>query len=199
MRYSIITFFLIFWLHGFGQEYFSQEPSKSMFDSLLIRAKLNFNMPDSCEEVTVKFMHKIPHNYAVGPKDSSFQIRYWVQPLDTWFADYNKKSEKKKKKSMHPDALCKSMMTLAVLDASANKSSDYLETQNLEWTKKTYNADWEATALVESGWPEEGYKYCYILCLHKDGVADIYIYVLTDTKEDLFKIMVLLNKSIKFK
>jgi hypothetical protein len=198
MRYLIISFFLIFSLYGFGQTYFSQEPGKAKFDSLLIRAKIDFNMPDSCEEVIVKFMHKIPHNYAVGPKDSSFQIRYWVQPLDTRFADYNKKSEKKKKKVMHPDASCKSMMMLSVLDASGNKSSDYQVSEYPEMTKKIYNADWEAAALVESGWPQEGYKYCYIMCLHKDGVADIFMYVLADKKEDIMKINVLILKSIKF-
>lgn len=176
----------------------AQNPSKAQFDSLLVRSNIDFNMPDSCKEVAVKFMHKIPHNYAVGPKDSSFQIRYWVRPLDTWFADYNKKSKKEKKGSMHPDALCKSMMMLSVLNASGNKSSDYQVSQYPELTKQAYNADWDAVALIESGWADEGYKYCYILSLHKDGIADIYIYVLANHKEDFLKISGLMAKSIKF-
>lgn len=176
----------------------AQNPSKAQFDSLLVRAKIDFNMPDSCQEIAIEFMHKIPHNYAVGPTDSSFQIRYWVSPLDTWFANYDKKSKKEKEKSMHPDALCKSMMILAVLNASGNKSRDYQVSQFPELTKQAYNADWDAVALVESGWPDEGYAYCYILSLHKDGVADIYIYVLANKKEDILKISRLMAKSIKF-
>lgn len=155
-------------------------------------------MPDSCQEIAVDYMRKIPHNYAVGPKDSSFQIRYFVRPLDTWVADYDKKSKKEREKSMHPDALCKSMMMLAVLDASGNKTSDYQASLYPELTKEAYNADWDAVALFESGWPNEGFKYCYLLSLHKNGIADIYIYVLADRKEDLLKISGLISKSIKF-
>ena len=55
-----------------------------------------------------------------------------------------------------------------------------------------------AVALFEAGWPNEGFKYCYLLSLHKDGIADIYIYVLADRKEDLLKISGLMAKSIKF-
>ena len=176
----------------------AQQPSKAKFDSLLTRAKINFSMPDSCSELNIKFMHKIPHHFAVGPKDSSFQIRYWVRPLDTWFKNYNKKSKKQKKKSMHPDALCKSMMMLAVLDASGNKSRNYQTSQDQELTKLAYNANWDASTIVESGWPNEGYKLCYIYCLHKDGVGDIFFYALANKKEDFLKISGLIGKSIKF-
>ncbi|MGH1336368.1 MAG: hypothetical protein ACRBFS_09595 [Aureispira sp.] len=176
----------------------AQNPSKAQFDSLLIRGKIAFNMPENCEEVAVKFMHKIPHNYAVGPKDASFQIRYWIQPLDALLADYNKKSKKQKKESMHPDALCKGMMLLATLNASGNKSRDYHVSPYPAVTKKVYNADWDAVAFFESGWPKEGYKYCYLISVHKDGVANIYIYVLANNKEDFVDISGLMAESIKF-
>jgi hypothetical protein len=191
---NAITIVLVFIISALN----AQEPNKAQFDSLLVRAKIDFTMPKKCNEVAVEFMRKIPHNYAVGPKDKSFQIRYWVRPLDTWFADYNKKSKKEKTESMHPDALCKSMMMLAVLDASNNQSTDYLVSQFPELVKEAYNADWSATALLESGWPQEGYKYCYITSLHKDGAADIYITVLADKQEDFFKVTELMAKSIKF-
>lgn len=177
----------------------AQETSRAKFDSLLTRAKIDFVMPDSCAAMDIEFMHKIPHNFVVGPSDSSFQIRYWIRPLDTWFERYDQLSKKEKKKSMHPDALCKSMMVISVLDASRNKSQNYQVSQYPELTKAAYNADWEAVALVESGWPTEGFKYCYILSLHKDGVADVYVYVLANTKEEFFKISALMAKSVRFK
>lgn len=193
MKYLISIFFIstIFIISA-------QVPSKANFDSLLVRSKINFKMPDSCEEISVKFMRKIPHHYAVAPKDSSFQIRYWIRPLDTWFEKHNKKSKKQKKNSMHPDAMCKSMMMLAVLDASGNKSRGYQVSQYPELTKEAYNADWDAVALFESGWPQEGYKYCYIFSLHKDGIADVYMYVLANEKEEFIYISKLMAKSIKF-
>jgi len=169
------------------------------FDSILIRAQVSFTMPDGLHKLAIPFMHKIPHQLAIGPADSSYQVRYWIRPLDTWVADYNKKSKKEQKNSMPPNALCKSMMMLAVLDVSDNKSDQYQESAYPELNKELYNADWAASTIVESGWPQEGYKYCYIWCLHKDDTGDIYIYVLADKTEDFMDIIAKISPSIKFK
>ncbi|MBL4755313.1 MAG: hypothetical protein JKY52_17175 [Flavobacteriales bacterium] len=194
MRYLLPIFFL-----GFVSISTAQTDSITEFDSLLSRAHLTYTLPEGHKDLDIEFLHKIPHNKAIGPTDSSYQIRYWIRPLDTWVADHNKKSKKEKKNSMQPNALCKSMMMLAVLDASNNKSQGYQESQYPELTKQTYNADWEASTIVESGWPQVAFKYCYIWCLHKDDIGDVYIYVLADKKEDFSKIIGNISTSIKFK
>lgn len=177
----------------------AQTDTKSKFDSLKVRAQLSIEIPEGYVELDIPFLHKIPHNFLIGSTDSSCQIRYWIRPLDTWIADYNKKSYKDKENSMHPNALCKSMMMLAVLDASNNKSRGYQESQNPEMTKKAYNADWEAATIVETGWSQVGFKYCYIWCLHKNEVGDIYIYILADKMEDFMKIIGKIAPLVKFK
>lgn len=175
----------------------AQDKSDS-FDSLKTRAQINIGIPGGFKEVSIPFLHKIPHHFAVAPADSSSQIRFWIRPLDTWVADYNKKSPKEKKNSMHPNDLCKSMMMIAVLDASNNKSQDYQVTQFPDLSKLTYNTDWDAAALVENGWPQIGFKYCLIWCLHKDDTADVYIYILTNKKEDLVDVLGKVSPLIKF-
>lgn len=172
--------------------------AQTEYDSLKTRAQLSIDVPDGYEELEIDFLHKIPHNFVIGKADSSCQVRYWIRPLDTWVADFNKKTKKEQKNSMKPNALCKSMMMLAVLDASNNKSSGFQEGQIPELTKEAFNADWEAAALIETGWPQVGFKYCYIWCLHKDDVGDVYIYVLADKQGDFMKILGEIAPMVKF-
>lgn len=95
--------------------------------------------------------------------------------------------------------LGRSLMMLAVLDASANKEQAYQESQYPDMTKAAYNADWEASTIVETGWPQVGYKYCHIWCLHKDDVGEIFIYFLANEKHDFLKIIGHVSPTIKFK
>jgi hypothetical protein len=191
--------FLVILLAGFCSSISAHADTLTNFDSLKTRAQITIQIPDTYHEVEIPFMRKIPHNFAIGSEDSTCQVRYWIQPLDTWVADYNSKSKKEKKNSMDPNALCKSMMMLAVMDASNNKSRDYQESKYPELTKTAYNANWEASAIVENGWPKTGFKYCYIWCLHKDNVADVYIYVLANKKEDFLQIVGKIAPLIEFK
>ncbi len=177
----------------------AQTDASLKFDTLKVRAQLNIETPEGFEEVDIEFLHKIPHNFAIETADSSCQVRYWIRPLDVWFETYNKKSKKEKKNSMHPNALCKSMMILTVLDVSNNKSRDYYESTYPEMTKTAYNADWEASTIVETGYPQVGFKYCYIWTLHKDDVADLCVYILVNKQEDVFKYIAKIAPSIRFK
>ncbi|MDX2361855.1 MAG: hypothetical protein QNK23_13685 [Crocinitomicaceae bacterium] len=177
---------------------FGQDLSLTPFDSLTARAQLNIEMPEGYKEVEIPFMRKIPHQRAVESVNSDCQIRYWIRPLDTSMAAHDEKTEEEKKNSMHPNAVSKSMMMLAVLNASNNQSQDFDVSNSTEPTLQAYNADWEAYSLIESGWPHEGYTYCYIWCLHKDDIGDVFVYVLVNKKEELFTILAELATTIKF-
>ncbi len=162
---------------------FTQEPPNDSFDELLKRCDLSISFPEGMHEIELEYLHKIPHHLALSNEDSSYQVRYYLTPLDTYVEDYAKKSKKRQEQSMNPNKLCKSMMSLAVLNASNNQAGDYQVSQYPELTGELYNADWEAFAMVEVGYEMVGYKYCYIWHLHKDDIADIYVYVLADSMD----------------
>lgn len=158
----------------------AQSKDSPSFEELLERAGLSIDFPKETEEIEIPFLHKVPHNKVILAKDSSYQVRYWIKPLDTWMEDYNKKSKKQQAKSMNPNDLCKSMMNLAVLDVSNNKTSGFQTSMYPELVGELYNADWEAFTIVEVGYEQVGFKYCYIWHLHKDDKADLYVYVLAN-------------------
>ena len=65
--------------------------------------------------------------------------------------------------------------------------------------KNEFNADWGATSFVdlksEFG---KGYKYCMMVTIHKDDVADIYYFYLSNTKENFSNNMNAFFYSLKF-
>lgn len=193
-----VAFSVLFFL-GFLSSIIAQNELNTSFDTLLQRAQLNFVLPKGLQEIEVEYFHKMPHQKAIGPADSSYQIRFWIDPLDKLAADYYQKTKQEKESSLHPNLMCKSMMMIAVLNVTNNKSRNYETPKDFKLTKKAYNADWEAASLVELGWPSLEFEYCYVWCLHKDDVADVYVYVLTHQKEDMFEVIKKVSGILKFK
>jgi hypothetical protein len=189
---------LIILILGFCSAVYAQNDTLTSYDSLKLRTQVSIGIPDGYHEMEIPYMRKIPHNFAITNADTSCQIRFFVTPLDTWLEDFSKKSKKEQKNSMHPNALCKSMMMLAVLNASNNQSQGFQVSAFPELSKEAYNADWDASTMIETGWPQIGFKYTYIWCLHKDDVGEVYVYLLADNMEDFMEIMGDIAPMIKF-
>jgi hypothetical protein len=165
----------------------------SYADSLLVKCNMELRPLKGMDEVELEFMHKIPHHIAFDNKAEKYQVRYYFSPLDKMIESYNE-SIKRKSQHMKPNDLCKSMIRIVVLNASNNETSDHQVVNPQLFT----NADWEATASVNVGYKSVNYKYCYIISLHRDNMADAYIYILSDDKNKLSKLSSQLSSTLKF-
>ena len=177
---------------------YSQKDTITALDSLLMRSKVKITIPNGFKKIDLESFRKAPHQLAIESNDAAFQIRFCISPLDKTVLDFNKKSKKEQKSIMQPNNYCKSMLMLSVLNVTNNKKQDYYVSPFLDITKKNYNADWEAFSLVENAWPQINYKYCYIVCLHKDDTADLYIYSFINNMNDTLKVIEYLTESIEY-
>jgi len=178
----------------------SQKNTLSRFDSLLIRCKVEFKKPKQLEQIEKESFRKIPHDVCFKDTKGNYEVRLYFQPLDSTIAWYENQLKKNPtSKSMKPNDFCKSVMMLAVLDASNNTESNYQVSPYPETTKAMYNADWEASAFVEVNYSNFDFKYCYITCLHKNDIADIYVYYLMNEKNYLFEIVKNMTSALRFK
>lgn len=68
-----------------------------------------------------------------------------------------------------------------------------------EAIKAEFNADWGAMTMVEAG-KEFGqdYKYCMMVAIHKDDVADAYYFYLANDQQTLKELMQPVFHSLKF-
>lgn len=60
-----------------------------------------------------------------------------------------------------------------------------------EAVKQEFGADWGSTTIIEIQNDSFGtsYKYCMMTTLHKNDIADAYIFYLSDTKENLMTLL----------
>lgn len=189
-----LIFFFLFTTSAFA---YSQT---SRLDSLLARCQATYVQPEQLEIVEREYMHKIPHDICLREKDKgAFEVRLFFQPLDSTIAWYDRSLAKNPEAVlMKPNDFCKSMMMLAVLNASGNKQMNFdVVTQSP--IKKLYNADWMATALVEVPYESIGFKFCRIICIHKDDVGEIYIYYLTNKTKLMQQVDIAMFGAVKFK
>jgi hypothetical protein len=167
---------------------FSQSAQKTTLDSLLAASDLEYIKPDSLNlvEKDVEYFRKIPHQYCLGDKEGTFEIRIYISPLKESSKEYQAKSEEEQKKTLDPNKYHNSMINIAVLNASNNVVRDYSLAPYPDMTKEVYNADWQAMALVPIPYDVFPWKFTYIDVIHKKDKADVYIYYLTNSKEELY-------------
>lgn len=189
-----LIFFLMLAVTGIG---YSQGTSR--LDSLLVRCHAAFTLPEQLEIVERDYMRKIPHDLCLHEKTKgAYEVRLLFQPLDSMISWYKHSLEKDPEAELlEPNSLCKSMMTVAVLNASNNKKMNY-EVVTSATIRKLYNADWMASALVEVPYESIGFKFCRIICIHKDDVGEIYIYYLTNKTKLLQQIDSAMSGAVKF-
>ncbi len=172
---------------------------KTILDSLLERANVGLYMPPSLEEFELEWFRKIPHQVAYKDKKHKYEVRIYIDPLDSMMAWYDRgMKENPESERLEPNKLCISMMGLAVLNATNNQTMNYSVNRD-ERIKKRYNADWVAESYVEVGFKQVGFKYIYITCIHKDDIGDVYINYLFNKEKQLADIHRTMIGAIKFK
>lgn len=180
---------------------FQERKLPKIFARLLDRGELTLIKPGGLIEVQPIENEQMNYEYALKYPDKNFEIRYAIRPLDIVMKEYNESMKNKKEGEiiLHPNKYYSPSMQATVLNISGGQLPN-ISAFDSQAVKNEFNADWGATTFVELG--EEfgqSYKYCLVVALHKDDIADAYIFFVSDTKVDFDKNMQIAFHSLKFK
>ena len=152
------------------------------FNKLLSENQLVFEKPDGFTECEVVKNPNLFYNYAMKDNQDLFEVRYTIVPLDSI-------------KNRSGD----SMFIANLINVSHTKVENLpkngaVSTKDI---KNQYGADsGRVSAIFEANSTfSKGYKYCMMLFLHKENVANVYMSYLSDDdnhesfKKNLIKVL----------
>ena len=167
------------------------------FQKKLDDAKMSFVKPDGVTEIPVIKNNKLTYDYALKMNDKNVEIRYVIRPISKQLFDMYENREKKDGDTvLNPNKIYKIITPLMYSRISGGKltpksvSIDYFEPKSI---KSNAGADIGSmsSGAVGSDWAQN-YNFGFHVMLHKDNVADAYIfYLFKDEKQmvDTFKEM----------
>jgi hypothetical protein len=168
------------------------------FNELLKRSGLVFDSPLGLIPVKIIENRQMNYEYALKYPNKNFEIRYAIRPLD-YLLNQFEKSKKSGEISINPNKLYSSSLQATVLNISGGKLTDIAQFDK-NAVKQDFNADWGATTFLDVGKEfGQNYKYCMDVAIHKDNLADVYIFYLSDTKIGFNELIEPAFHSLKFK
>jgi len=171
------------------------------FMQLLNRSQMTFIEPDGYKRIDSLPDDKMNCTLAYLHPNAKFEVRYAILPMDLRLKEYENLSSKRDSGEIiiHPNQLYikdfKSSM-LKITDGALPTYNIFSSTA----VKNEFNADWGATATINVG-IECGldYKYCYFISIHKDNLADAYIYFLGDDLKIINAEMIRIIHNLRFR
>jgi hypothetical protein len=167
---------------------FSSNNTPKEFEQLLKRSQLELVIPDLFFPIKCIPNNDVSYDYALRYPGKFFEIRYSVHPLDSAILEFELKKNSNSKLS-NPDSTWESGFRACLFNI-ASETPISMELPSIRYFDaeddlKLFNADAGATALVKTG-PSfgEDFKFCVAVVLHKQNIADAYIYYLFADKED---------------
>lgn len=171
------------------------------FNELLTRGDLIFIQPENFTSVEIVDQKNMQYEYALKHTTKNFEVRYAIRPLDELIKTYEKKEKNKKEGdiNIHPNTLYKTLLQSTTMNISGGYLPEMVVFDSLA-VRQEFNADWGATTYVEVGNAfGANYKYCITVAIHKNNVADAYLFFLSDNTENFDDIMLTAFHSLKFK
>lgn len=165
---------------------------------VLNRAHMVFASPQGLVPTQVVPNKLMAYDYAMKYPDKHYEVRYAIRPLDKVMAEYHERIDKGDFVS-DPNKWY-TMNLQAVLMNVSGKRLPPVDQMTAQSAKIQFNADWGATAVV----PMDstfgmGYNYCMMIALHKDNVADAYVFFMTDSMSGFDEYLMPVFYSLKFK
>jgi len=134
------------------------------FQQLLNRTNMQFSMPPDFETIPIINNGDVAYDFALKSHTAELEIRYRIWPID--------------KNQKNPNDLYGPMMTTMGLNIS-NGQMIRPEQYPTESVKSEFGADAGSTGLVPvDSQFGKGFKLCVISVIHKDNVADAYVFYL---------------------
>lgn len=168
------------------------------FKSQLIDCGMNLTIPSGFEESKIIENDDMEYEYAIKYPDKDFELRYATRPIT--YKTYSNDSLKKEIEDQIPFRNSQYGIILETIVLNITGGVDYeIQEYGKDDVKIEFNADWGAVTFVnlnsEFG---KGFKYCMIVAIHKDYVADAYYFYLANSKENFSENMEPLFHTLRF-
>jgi hypothetical protein len=179
---------------------FKIDKPTSAFQEKLLRAKMTFVMPKGFQETEIIPNKQMNYDYAMKNVDRNFEVRLAIRPLDELLKSYSEKENNKKpgENQISPNNFYQGVFIATLMNISGGQKPNGGPFPK-EAVKSEFNADWGASSMLEVG-KEFGqeYKYCVVVAIHKDDVADAYYFYLANDKETIQELMPSIFHCLKF-
>ena len=162
------------------------------FQNVLKLAQMSFTMPKDAISIPLVKNMQMHYEYAITFKDKPFEVRYSVAPLGYTVAEaYTGGKGVTPRKG--DEKLSRTSAVAIAINVGGGNPSPNMGSKDFppEAVKQEFGADWGSTTIIELQNDSFGtsYKYCMMTTLHKNEVADAYIFYLSDTKENLMTLL----------
>lgn len=188
---SFIIAMIMFNLYGFGQ-------NLKEFQSILCDCGMNVNIPGGFVESKIIDNNDMSYEYAIKYPDKDFELRYSIRPITyKKYANDTVKNEMEGQRSFRNTSYAIILETV-ILNITGGVKYNF-QTFDKDAVKSEFNADWGATTFVElKSEFGKGFKYCMIVAIHKNDVADAYYFYLANSKDKFSENMDPLFHTLRF-
>ncbi len=173
----------------------------SDFTELLNRSSMTFTLPNGLKSIPIIQNDQMNYEFAIKYPKYSFEVRFAIRPLDLYIEDYEERERNKNPGdiNIHPNNLYKSLLEATILNISGGQLPP-IQQFDSQAVKSEFNADWGATSFVNVGQEfGQSYKYCMVVAIHKQNLADAYIFFLANTKDNFSELMFPAFHSLQFR
>ena len=188
---SLIIAMIMLNLNGFGQ-------NLKEFKSILDDCGMNVNIPKGFVESKIIENNDMSYEYAIKYPDKDFELRYSIRPIRyKKYANDTVKNEMEGQRAFRNSSYGIILKTV-ILNITGGIEYD-VQAFDKAAVKSEFNADWGATTFVElKSEFGKGFKYCMIVTIHKDDVADAYYFYLANSKDKFSENMDPLFHTLRF-
>lgn len=170
------------------------------FRSLLDNCWMIFEVPDGFKEGKIINNNDMNYEYALAYPDKDFEVRYSVRPIRQQHYENDSLKTQMENMATFRNTQYKTVLQAIIFNISGDFNFKFGPFDE-EAVKDEFNADWGGMTLVElkkEGFGE-GFKYCMVVAIHKDDVADAYYYYMANSKNRLMDNVMPLFHSLRFK
>jgi len=175
-KINIVIVLIILSSNAFGQ-------ALNEFKSTLENCWMNVTIPSGFVESKVISNKDMRYDYAVKYPDRDFELRYSISPIQTKKNRNDTLTSENKEQIKFRNSNYSIILKAIILNITGGVQYKIQEFDN-NAVKEEFNADWGAMTFVELNSAfGKGYKYCMIVAIHKNDVADAYYFYLSNTKD----------------
>ncbi len=139
------------------------------FRTLLEKNSMQFAIPGGFRPVPVLQNGDVEYDYAIASENTKLEIRYRIWPIEP------EELKPKQRNNLYLTMLA--TMALNISNGQEPKVASYPP----EDVKREFGADAGATCAVRTDSEfGKGYKFCLISVIHRNDVADAYVFFLCD-------------------
>lgn len=180
---------------------FQSDNTLVSFKRQLDNSAMTFDMPKGFVETNVIANKQMGYDYAIKHESKQFEVRFAIRPLSNLIKTFQEQEKDKKPGdvSIHPNSFHATSFQATVLNISGGRMPQLRQFPK-QAVRSEFNAEWGATTFCEVAKEfGQNYKYCMVVAIHKDDIADAYYFYLSDKQETISQLAEPVFHCLKFK